>query len=107
MVGILPEKSTNWRLALRKTAEEQRNTHHVAVAADMSLHVQLRMGRYYMAHLPNDKCQLRIGVHTGPAVAGVIGTATPRYLLFGHTVQTARVMMENAKRKSGTYCPTL
>lgn len=69
----------------------------MAVAADLSLHIQLRLARYYMAHLPNDKCQMRFGIHTGPSVAGVIGTATPRYLLFGHTVQTARAIMENAK----------
>jgi hypothetical protein len=42
--------------------------HHVAIASDMSLHLQLRLARYYMAHLPQEKCQLRIGLHTGVCV---------------------------------------
>src|SRR3569832_554076 len=49
----------------KRTQEEEKKSHHAAVAANLSLHLQLRLARYYLAHLPQEKCQLRIGLHTG------------------------------------------
>lgn len=37
--------------------------------------------------------RIRIGIHTGPVVAGIIGLKVPKFCLFGSTVKTA-VLLE-------------
>ncbi|XP_054603442.2 retinal guanylyl cyclase 2 [Nothobranchius furzeri] len=65
---------------------------HAAEIANMSLDILSAVGSFKMRHMPDVPVRIRIGLHTGPCVAGVVGLTMPRYCLFGDTVTTASRM---------------
>ena len=48
----------------------QLNEHHASEIADMSLQMLAAVTKFKIRHRPGKQLQIRIGVHSGPVVAG-------------------------------------
>ncbi|XP_045504211.1 atrial natriuretic peptide receptor 1 isoform X1 [Colias croceus] len=85
---------------------ERNGTRHACEVARMALALLDAVRRFRIRHRPQDQLKLRIGLHSGPCVAGVVGLKMPRYCLFGDTVNTASRMESNGEALKIHVSPT-
>ncbi|XP_076437030.1 atrial natriuretic peptide receptor 1-like [Babylonia areolata] len=70
---------------------------HAAEIATLALDLLTNVLSFTIRHLPDQQLLLRIGIHTGSVVAGVVGRKMPRYCLFGDTVNYTSRLESNGR----------
>jgi class 3 adenylate cyclase len=72
------------------------NAHHASTAVSVAIEIQ-RFMRKRRAAKGSDTFEVRVGIHSGPVVAGIVGVMKFAYDIWGDTVNTAARMEQNSE----------